>query len=194
MDLLQFALPFWGENEKLPDPELVLFYKGLETRDIWLDSEITWETCSFIVKLIQYLNKKESFDETPIKLHILSPGGELPVMFTLYETIKNSEIPIHTINEGGCHSAAFIVYLAGHQRSMSSYATFIAHEGSGMMGGSFRENKVAMRQYEKDVMAMKQIIAENTNLTLEDIENQFEKEQDWYICYDDACKFGIIKE
>ena len=48
------------------------------------------------------------------------------------------------------------------------------------MGGSFRENKMALKQYERDVLKMKEIIVENTNFTMEELESQFEKEQDFY--------------
>lgn len=190
--LLELAIPMWGENHKLPDPELLLLYKGFRDRDIWLDSEISVDTCSLLIKYIQYENRCNTYDTTPITLHIASPGGELPTMFMLYHTILNSKIPIHTINECGAHSAAFIIFLAGDVRSMNPDATFIAHEGSGMMGGSFRENKHAMRQYEKDVARMKEIICERTLLTAEDIERQFEREQDWYIGFEEAQKYGIV--
>lgn len=193
-EMLTFALPFGNENQKLPDPDLLLMYKDMEDRHFWLDTEVSLDNCSLLIKYIQYLNRKDPDKETPITLHISSPGGELATMFTLYHTILNSKIPVRTINEGGAHSAAFIIFLAGHMRTMNPDVTFIAHEGSGMMGGSFRENKYAMRQYEKDVARMKQIIAERTNLTIEDIEAQFEKEQDWYIGYEDAKKLGIITE
>lgn len=178
---------------KYPDPGLLMMYKNLGHREIWLDDEVNWDTCAFLVQYIQYLNREEGDTGEPITLHIMSPGGELPVMFTIYDTIKNSRIPIVTINEGACHSAAFIIFLAGHNREMRPHATFIAHEGSGMMGGSYRENKSAMEQYEKDVAEMRRIISVETGIAEETITKKFEESQDWYIRYEDAEKFGILK-
>lgn len=179
---------------KYPDPGLLMMYKNLGSRHLWLDDEINWDTCAFLVQYIQYLNRVEGNDHTPITLHIMSPGGELPVMFTIYDAIKNSEIPVITINEGACHSAAFIIFLAGQTRRMGRHATFIAHEGSGMMGGSYRENKSAMEQYEKDVAEMRRIISAETGIPEETITKKFEESQDWYIRYDDAKGMGILKE
>lgn len=179
---------------KYPDPDLLLFYKQLGTRDLWLDQEINWETCAFLVQYIQYLNQNEPDLDTPITLHIMSPGGELPTMFTIYDAIKNSRIPVVTINEGACHSAAFIVFLAGQYREMRPHATFIAHEGSGAMGGSYRENKAAMEQYEKDVAEMRRIIAAETGIDEALITKRFEESQDWYIRYDEAVEKGILRE
>lgn len=179
---------------KYPDPDLLLLYKQLGTRDLWLDAEVNWETCAFLVQYIQYLNKNSPDLDTPITIHIMSPGGELPVMFTIYDVLKKSRIPVVTINEGACHSAAFIIYLAGKYREMNPHATFIAHEGSGAMGGSYRENKAAMQQYERDVAEMRHIIAAETGMSEEFITHKFEESQDWYIRYDDAVEHGILRE
>lgn len=178
---------------KYPDPDLLLLYKQLGTRDLWLDTEVTWENCAFLVEYIKYLNRTSEDFVTPITLHIMSPGGELPVMFTVYDIIKQSRIPVVTINEGACHSAAFIIFLAGTHRLMNPHATFIAHEGSGAMGGSYRENKAAMEQYEKDVAEMRHIIAAETGIDEDLITKKFEESQDWYIRYDEAVEKGIIR-
>lgn len=190
------ALPAMTLTEptlKYPDPDLLLLYKQLGTRELWLDEEITWETCAFLVQYIQYLNRVGEDLKTPIVIHIMSPGGELPTMFTIYDTIKKSRIPVVTINEGACHSAAFIVFLAGKYREMNPHATFIAHEGSGAMGGSYRENKAAMEQYEKDVAEMRHIIAKETGIDEALITKKFEESQDWYIRRDEAIEKGIIR-
>lgn len=194
MELETIKLSLFEPTLKYPDPDLIMFYKQLETRDVWLDTEINWETCAFIVQYIQYLNRAEVDDMTPIRLHIMSNGGELATMFTLYHTIKESKIPVHTINEGAAHSAAFLIFLAGKVRTMKPDAVFIAHEGSGGAMGTFRESKAAMKQYEIEVDRMAELIAENTNLSKEEINANYDQNADWYIRYDDAKKYGIITE
>jgi len=128
----------------------------------------------FITKYIQHLNRNSEDKETPITIHFFSPGGEVRVMFNLYYTILNSKIPVHCVNEGDCHSAAFVVFLAGSKRTMIPYGTFIAHEGSGGLGGTYRETKAAAAQYDREISWMRKIIAERTNLTEEEINNKFE--------------------
>lgn len=195
MELEIHALPMTlvEPTLKYPDPSLLLMYKNMAQRDFWLDDDITWDNCAFLVQYIQYLNnnEEERKNPQPITIHIMSNGGELPVMFTLYDVIRHSEIPVTTVNEGACHSAAFIIFLAGELRFMAPHATFIAHEGSGMMGGSYRENKAAMEQYEKDVAEMRHIIAERTGISEEEITKRFSESQDWYIQKDYADKHGI---
>ena len=194
MEYDEIKLTLFEPTMKFPDPDLVMFWKTLETRDIWLDTEVTWENCAFIVQYIQYLNAHEADDLTPIKLHIMSNGGELTTMFAVYHAIKNSKIPVHTINEGACHSAAFIIFLAGAKRSMNPDALFVAHEGSGGAAGTFRESKAAMKQYELEVERMAALIASETKLTIEEINHNYDMNADWYIRHDDAVKYGILKD
>lgn len=191
---LKIEIPQLTYNKDNPDPSLVLFYQQLSTRDFWLDTEINWDNCSFLIQYIQYLNKNEGDDLTPITLHIMSGGGELPTMFTLYDTLINSKIPIHTINEGGAHSAAFIIFLAGSKRTMREDALFVAHEGAIGLSGNYRESKAAMQNYEIDVERMKSIICSRTEIPESEVELRFSIESDWYIRKDDAKKFGIITE
>ena len=61
------------------------------------------------------------------------------------------------------------------------------------MGGSYRENKAAMAQYEKDVEEMRRIIANETKASEELINKKFEESQDWYIRDDEAKKLGITR-
>lgn len=179
----------------LPDPDMILYWRQLEQRELWLDeAEITWDTTAFIAQYIQYLNKTESDDMTPITLHIMSPGGHLHVMFALYDIIKASKIPVITINEGICHSAAFVIFLAGDVRKMNPNAVFCAHEGSGGMGGTYRESKAAMREYEIEVEQMKNIISQETGMPLDFINQKFEQNSDWYIRQGEAKELGILKD
>lgn len=191
-EILSVKLPLWNPNQELADPDLLMLYQDLQHRHIWLEDEIEQSGAIAIVKYIQQTNRYSKDKETPIVLHIASPGGELPAMFMLYNTIRTSEIPVHTVNECGAHSAAFIVFLAGAERMMLPDATFIAHEGSGRMGGSFRENKHAMKQYEKEVERMKEIITERTSFTYEELTKEFEVSQDFYIDYKLALEKGVI--
>lgn len=195
-ELIKVFVPGFEPNQQLADPSLIMFYRNLGMRDLYLDSEINWGNCSFIIQYIRYLNfiEKDIENPEPLNLHIMSHGGEVPTMFALYNTVKTSRIPIHTINEGTCHSAAFIIFLGGKIRTMRPDACFVAHEGSGGIGGTYRESKSAMENYEKDVNRMREIIAQETNLTAEEIETHFSKESDWYIRYEEAKNKNIITE
>ena len=110
IDNIQIQFLGGGYRKELPQPEEVLLWHQIAAREFWLDeNEITWDNTAWLMQYIMYLNEHEADDMTPIKLHIMCPGGHLYVMFALYDVIKNSKIPVYTYNEGICHSAALCV-------------------------------------------------------------------------------------
>ncbi len=184
----------WEANKDLPDPDLMQFYFDLEEREVYLEDEISWTSCAFLMKFINHVNRRAavSGDMRPITLKIYSPGGELPTMFALYHVIKTSKVPVHTVNMGACHSAAFIVFLAGKERTMLPDALFVAHQGSGVVGGSYKETKAGVKHYEKEVARMAEIICSETDFTEEELNAQYDKSEDFYITYDIALEKGVI--
>jgi len=115
-------------------------------------------------------------------------------MWSLIDAIQSSKIPVHTYNEGNCHSAAFLVFLAGQKRICNPHAFFIAHEGSAMLGGSFKETKAAMAYYEKEQKEMQKFIADHTLMGIDFITQKFDTNSDWYIDQKEAIELGIVTE
>lgn len=194
--IMQILFPKFNPNKEYADPELALFYQNLKRNEFWLEGEINLDTCGFLIKYIRYLNITEMEEELkkPLIIHFNSNGGLLDTMFALYDTIKKSKKPIYGINEGICHSAALIIFLACDKRFMNPNAYFIAHEGYGGASGSYRESKAAMAQYDYEVDKMAQFFSNATNLSVEDIKKHYEAASDWYIRYDDAKEHGIITD
>lgn len=180
-------------NFQLPDPNLLRFYNDLAENHIWLEEGISFEESKFFMKWLLAADRDPK-ETAPIYIHIMCNGGELDIMFSLYEVIKNMRRPIVTINEGRCHSAAFIVFLAGKTRLMRRYAQFVAHEGSAGMGGTHKEIKQATEAYNRSVENMRQIIQAETSIGAEQLKDHFDRESDWYIDYEQAKELGILKE
>jgi len=191
---VQLQIGEFSPTEKLADPSLSMFYKQLNDRHLWLDGEIDIENVSYFIQYIEYMNRHAENPELekPITLHIFSPGGDLDTMFAMYDCIKKSKIPIHTINEGGAHSAAFIIFLAGHRRSMRPNAIFIAHQGGANIMGTYKQTRSSLKQYEKLVDKMVAIIVDETILDTETIKNRFSEDEDWHIDLETALQYKII--
>lgn len=190
VEMLASIMPDDAPNMKLPCPDLWQEWKGYKDRNVWLDEAICWHT---IQRLYKYLANLDPADQRPVTLNLMTPGGSLDCMFALYDLIKNSPVPINTYNVGSCHSAGFIIFLAGKERKMQKYGTFVAHEGSSVQMGTYRETKAAMAQYEKDVERMCRIIEAETNLEYDYIKSNFSEKSDWYINYDEAVSGGILR-
>lgn len=78
---------------------------------------------------LQKLCLKYDLQEKPkIYLHISSLGGCIFSSFTVIDAILQSEIPVVTIVEGACASAATLISVAGHERWMGEYGYFLMHQ------------------------------------------------------------------
>ena len=77
MDVLNMddlEILFTKKDVNLPDPNLLLMYKALTKRHIWLDFDISWESVHLIVKYIQYFistdNVIRQFEHASLLKHI----------------------------------------------------------------------------------------------------------------------------
>lgn len=65
-----------------------------------------------------------------INLYINSGGGKMADGYMAYEAIKNSSVPVTTINAGEVASAATLMYCGGKDRRVFTAATFLLHASS----------------------------------------------------------------
>ena len=78
---------------------------------------------------LQKLCLRYDLQEKPkIYLHISSFGGCIFSCFTVIDAILQSEIPVVTIVEGACASAATLISVAGHERWIGEYGYFLMHQ------------------------------------------------------------------
>lgn len=82
MDNISIELPTNLENMNLPDPALVTYYRNLDNRVIWLDTDVDNFTLEFsrMIMLWNFEDKGiEPEKRKPIKLCIASYGGDLDI-------------------------------------------------------------------------------------------------------------------
>ena len=107
---------------------------------------------------------KKPEERSPIMIYIMSPGGEVDIMWALVDAIKLSTTPVYTINIGTASSAAALIFIAGHKRLMMPNAKVMIHEGSAHFGGDAVKVMDFSESYKKELKKMKQFILENTEI------------------------------
>lgn len=193
MEYASIILPKQLENLALPDPQLANYYKDLEDRSFWIDDEI--DSCLLeLIKYITYWNREDKNKSIkkrkPIKLFFFSPGGDLDVNYAVIDAIKSSKTPIIGINIGNCYSAAAYIFLACHKRYMFPHASFLYHQGSGQLSGTYEQICAQLEEYQMQVEELANYMAENTKYTTEEICEKIVGE--WYIRKDEALEKGIV--
>jgi len=93
------------------------------------------------IKRIGIVSKQISIEmgtpEQEIVLHINSPGGSAVDGILASDLIRSSIVPVLTVVEGECSSAATIMSVSGHKRSMMRNSVMLIHQLSTQFWGSF---------------------------------------------------------
>lgn len=182
-------------NLRLPNPELLNYYKGIKNREYWIEGEISEDTLE-LARLILIWNKEDSSLEPaarkPIKIFFNSPGGALDVAYSLYDIIRVSKTPVIGINVGYCASAAAYIYIACHQRKMTRHGYFIFHQGSmNGLSGEYKQIIASIEDYQSQVEELSALIKERTLYTDEEIAKNIINE--WYIHQEEALEKGVVQ-
>ncbi len=101
--------------------------------NIHLNAEIDDESVQPALEFILNSNMTGE-DITVINLFIDSMGGDLSSAMKLIDVIRMSRIPVRTIGWGNLASAALMIFMAGHERVISSNCSVLSHYASMQIG------------------------------------------------------------
>lgn len=193
---LNITLPKNIENLQLPSPELVTYYRNLENRVLWLDSEIDDYWLEFSRKIIEWNREDKDIpidQRKPIRLMFFSYGGSLDVNNTLIDTIKLSKTPVYGINVGQACSAGCFIYLACHKRFAFPNATFLVHQGSTEgISGTYNEVVSYIMEYQRKIGELIVYLKENTKIPDDILEEKIDTE--WFISAKEAVQYGMCEK
>lgn len=181
----------------LPLPELVTYYKNLDDRVLWLDTEIGDSTLEVSKNILRWNAMDNNYDlevdkRKPIKLLLFSPGGSLEVCNNLIDIITLSKTPVWGINVGMAMSAAFYIQIACHKRMCTKNSVVLIHKGGAELQGNAGDLIQSVESYKVQLDRMKKNILSKTSITPQ-LYNKRSKE-DWYVFADEQLKLGIVDE
>lgn len=198
MDDIGFILDLPEElfDARLPDSYLIKYYRDLERRIIWINDSITPDSTQEIIHYITKWNrddfKIDPADREPIKLMFDSPGGDLDAQAAICSVIELSKTPIIGIAIGQVASAAALIYLSCHVRMALKSSYFILHKGSASLKGDYDNIMNSIEDYKKEVEKMIDFIAEHSNYTKQELEENIGK--DWYVRAPEGVKKGLVDD
>ena len=182
-------------NEETEESEPIV---KVVNNNIYYYGEIQKESiCDFCIKLKMLESDmiKMKYDYNLNKLpnifvHIQSEGGDAFAGLNAMDTMKDCRVPIVTIVDGYCASAATFLLLAGKERRMRSHAGILIHQLRTEFWGKYVELKDEMKNSEKMMEIFKKIYKENSKIPIRTLNSLLEKE----ICLnaDESLEYGLI--
>lgn len=192
-DIINLEIPEDLATLQLPDPSLLMYYKNLENRIIWIDKDIDGSLLNECKQIIRWNmeDKKNNIsieDRKKIIICIESYGGTLDSTFAMIDIMKMSQTPVVTVAFFAM-SAACLIFINGKERYVLDKSVLLIHQGSGGSGGTYDQMESSQENYKKLIEMMKENIIKNTKIDSKTY-NKY-KLKDWYLYSDDAIKYGL---
>jgi len=147
---------------------------------------------SLAIKYINFATSLGVKNEVPIKLHINSYGGSVFAGFSSVDYILNSRVPVYTIVEGCAASAATLMSVVGHHRTINKNAFMLVHQLSAGGWGKYEELKDDMLNNELLMKKIKNIYEEYTLIPKRKL-NEILKHDLWWDAKT-CLEYGLVDE
>ncbi|HRN70392.1 MAG TPA: ATP-dependent Clp protease proteolytic subunit [Candidatus Woesebacteria bacterium] len=163
----------------------------MQTYNIYLFGEITYETAQTVMSGIDSANANDEYSD--ILLIICSYGGYNLPAFALYEKISSSQKEITTKATGTCQSSAVVVLQAGHKRLATEKTIFMLHQiDSPIQNPTFSELQKESEHMKRMNDLFIELTVSKSNITKEDFEKQ--TKNTLYLSAQEAFSQGFIDE
>ena len=171
-----------------------IFSKLIESRIIFLSTEMESDVCNIIKAQLLYLEQMDS--EEDIKIYIDSPGGSVYSGLGLLDTMDYVKPDIATINTGLAASMGAVILCSGakgKRKSLKRSRTMIHQPLSASYGYSQASDmEIEAREVNSLKKELYEIISERTNQSYDRVEK--DSDRDYWMSAEESKKYGIIDE
>ncbi len=128
----------------------------------------------------------------PIYLHISSEGGDVLPALSAIDQIEQSDIPIHTIVEGGVSSTASLMATSGKKRYIRPHGMMLIHQLSSSFGGTMKEIEDEMKNLATMTKQIKSVYLKRTQIPEEELD-EYLKSDIWWTA-EECVEKGLVDE
>lgn len=129
-----------------------------------------------------------------IQVLLSTYGGDVYDGLSLYDAIKNSNTEVDITCFGKIMSMGIIILLASKNRKAYRNTTFMIHEISSGAIGKLADLEESVDEAKRLNKVLFDIIEKETRITKAQLEEIYNKKQDWFITAEEALKLGLITE
>ena len=193
----------WGamEERELPKAEIYKEPSFVETVDnhIYFYSYVGKSEVLQLNRRIRELNNElvrsaqlQGREPASIFLHINSYGGSLFDGLAAMDTVLSCKVPVVTIIDGCCASAATFLSIVGNRRLIPKHGFMLIHQLSAMSWGKYRELQDDNINFNRLMDTIKAIYSEYTKIP-EDKINEILDHDLWFDA-ETCLKYGLVDE
>ena len=180
-----------AETEQKNAQSEIMTDKLLKTRSIMLSGGIDKESAEKVIKQLLILDAE---GETPIKIFINSPGGDVEAGLAIFDMVRFVTCEVIMIGMGLVASAAALILLAvdKDKRLGLPNSSYLIHQPMSKMEGVATDIEIYTKQLEKLRNRLNQIISEQTGKHIEVVAK--DTDRDYWLDAKDALSYGLINK
>jgi ATP-dependent protease ClpP protease subunit len=161
--------------------------------EIYFFDDVTTLTVMRLNILLRQMEREYIGQNTPIILYIHSGGGDLFAGLSSMDHIHNRKVPVHTVADGLCCSAATFIFLGGSKRFVKSHAHMLIHQiSSDSEWVKFEDMKDEMKNLERLMNRVLTIYREKTSLPEKKLKRLMK--HDMYLSPEQCITYNIADE
>lgn len=185
-----YLTPVVIEETKKGERSFDIYSRLLQDRIILIYGEINDSMSASVIAQLLFLTSQNK--EKDIYIYINSPGGSVSAGLSIYDTMKYVAPNIVTIGMGMCASMGAFLLSSGEKgkRYALPNTKIMIHQPAGGANGKATDIMIVAEEIIKTKKLLNQILANNTNQTLDKIEKDVEL--DYYMNAYEAKDYGII--
>lgn len=141
---------------------------------------------------ISQAQRREDDHLTPIYLHISSYGGSIFSGLAALDQIRRSVVPVYTVVDGCCASAATFLSVVGKRRFINSHSFMLIHQLSSVMWGKYAEFEDEMKNLDRLMAMIKTIYDEYTEVPPDKLDEILQ--HDLWFDAQTCLEYGLVDE
>jgi ATP-dependent Clp protease protease subunit len=187
-----YLVPVVVEQTSRGERSFDIYSRLLKERIVFLGTPIDDNAGNLIMAQLLHLESEEP--DKDINLYINSPGGDIPALFAIYDTMQYIKPDVSTIVMGQAASAAAVLLLAGTKgkRYALPNARILLHEPYYGAEGQAVDIEIQAKEIVRNRELMNEIIARHTGQSLERVSK--DTDRDFILTAEQAVEYGAVDE
>jgi ATP-dependent Clp protease protease subunit len=180
------------EESPRGDRSFDLYSRLLNERIIYLGGPIDDAVANLVTAQLLHLESEDP--DRDISIYINSPGGEMPALFAIYDTMQYVKCDIGTICIGQAASAAAVLLAAGAggKRLALPHARIVIHQPQGGTAGQAVDIDIQAKEILRLRNLLDEILAHHTGQPVDRVRT--DTDRDFIMSAEEAKDYGLVDE
>ncbi len=191
-DGTRMVVPYVTEQSPRGERTMDIYSRLLKDRIIFLGTPVDDQVANVVMAQLLHLDSEDP--EQDINLYINSPGGSIPAMLAMYDTIRFVSADVATTAMGSAFSAGAFLLAAGTKgkRSALPNTRILLHQPAiqSGLGGQASDIEIHARELIHTKRRVNEILAEATGQPYEKIER--DTDRDYIMGAEEAVAYGVV--